>query len=252
MRDQLILEHTGRLTNYPQYPNGVFGDTVPRSGNIEGGGVFGWCYKCKGWETDPNAYVYIVLQREDKAFEAAAKALGKPEWINDPKFSTADARDKNKEEIYREIEQFTIGKDKFEAVAELSKAGVPCGPVLSLKEIENDHSLRENGTIVEVEQIKRGKYLTVGMPMKFSDFTPEIKKSWMRASTLNIRKPKSPGTITSHPCSARIRTRFSPGWATPRNKSSNCATTKSSPDKTALPRPVFPCRGFSPGIFYRR
>ena len=116
LRDQLILEHTGRLTNYPQYPNGVFGDTVPRSGNIEGGGVFGWCYKCKGWETDPNAYVYIVLQREDKAFEAAAKALGKPEWINDPKFSTA-----------------------------------------------------------EVEQIKRGKYLTVGMPMKFSDFTPEIK-----------------------------------------------------------------------------
>lgn len=175
LRDQLILEHTGRLTNYPQYPNGVFGDTVPRSGNIEGGGVFGWCYKCKGWETDPNAYVYIVLQREDKAFEAAAKALGKPEWINDPKFSTADARDKNKEEIYREIEQFTIGKDKFEAVAELSKAGVPCGPVLSLKEIENDRSLRENGTIVEVEQIKRGKYLTVGMPMKFSDFTPEIK-----------------------------------------------------------------------------
>jgi len=47
--------------------------------------------------------------------------------------------------------------------------------VLSLKEIENDRSLRENGTIVEVEQIKRGKYLTVGMPMKFSDFTPEIK-----------------------------------------------------------------------------
>lgn len=175
LRDQLILEHTGRLTNYPQYPNDKFGNTVPRSGNIEGGGVFGWCYKCKGWETDPNAYVYIVIQNEPKAFEGFCKGLGKEEWLNDPKFNTAEARDKVKQEIYQEVEKFTIDKDKNQIVAELSKFGVPCGPVLSMLEIENEPSLRKNGTIVEVEQIKRGKYLTVGVPMKFSDFTPQIK-----------------------------------------------------------------------------
>lgn len=175
LRDQLILEHTGHLTNYPQYPNGQFGDSVPRSGNIEGGGVFGWCYKCKGWETDSNAFVYIVIQNEPKAFELFCNGIGKPEWINDPKYNTASARDKVKEEIYAEVEKFTIDKDKNEVVSILSKFGVPCGPVLSMKEIENDKSLRENGTIVEVEQIKRGTYLTVGMPMKFSDFTPQIK-----------------------------------------------------------------------------
>lgn len=175
LRDQLILEHTGRLTNYPQYPDQKFGNTVPRSGNIEGGGVFGWCYRCKGWETDPNAYVYIVLQNEPKSFELACKGLGKEEWINDPKFNTAEARDKVKQEIYQEIEKYTIDKDKNQVVAELSKFGVPCGPVLSMLEIENEPSLRKNGTIVEVEQIKRGTYLTVGVPMKFSDFTPEIK-----------------------------------------------------------------------------
>lgn len=175
LRDQLILEHTGRLTNYPQYPDEKFGNTVPRSGNIEGGGVFGWCYRCKGWETDPNAYVYIVLQNEAKSFELACKGLGKEEWINDPKFNTPEARDKVKQEIYQEIEKFTINKDKYEVVKELSKFGVPCGPVLSMLEIENEPSLRKNGTIVEVEQIKRGTYLTVGVPMKFSDYTPVIK-----------------------------------------------------------------------------
>lgn len=177
LRDQLILENTGELGNYPQYPNGTFGDSVPRSGNIEGGGVFGWCYKCKGWEKDPNAYVYIVLQREDKAFELACKGLNKPEWLTDARFNTADARDKNKEEIYRQIEEITITKDKHQIVDELSKFGIPCGPVLSMKEIENEPSLRKNGTIVEVKQPLRGSYLTVGMPMKFSDFVPEIKSA---------------------------------------------------------------------------
>ncbi len=175
LRDQLILEHTGRLTNYPQYPNGKFGDSVPRSGNIEGGGVLGWCYKCKGWETDSSAYVYIVIQNEAKAFELFCKGINKPEWATDPKFNTPAARDKVKPEIYQEVEKFTIDKDKNEVVATLNKFGVPCGPVLSMKEIAADKSLRDNGTIVEVEQIERGSYLTVGVPMKFSDFTPEIK-----------------------------------------------------------------------------
>lgn len=175
LRDQQILEHTGRLTNYPQYPNDRFGDSVPRSGNIEGGGVLGWCYKCKGWETDSNAYVYIVIQNEPKSFALFCQGIGKPEWVMDPKFNTAESRDKVKEEIYAEIEKFTIDKDKKDVVATLSKYGVPCGPVLSMKEIENDASLRQNGTIVEVPQIERGSYLTVGMPMKFSDFTPQIK-----------------------------------------------------------------------------
>jgi formyl-coA transferase len=175
LRDQLILEHTGRLTNYPQYPDEKFGNTVPRPGNIEGGGVFGWCYKCKGWETDPNAFVYIVIQNEAKAFEGFCKGIGKTEWLNDPKFNTPEARDKAKTEIYAAVEKYTINKDKHEIVNELSKFGVPCGPVLSMLEIKNEPSLRKNGTIVEVEQIERGSYLTVGVPMKFSDFTPQIK-----------------------------------------------------------------------------
>ena len=139
------------------------------------GGVFGWCYKCKGWETDSNAYVYIVIQNEPKSFELFCKGIGKPEWVTDPKFNTAEARDKIKEEIYAQVEKFTIDKDKNDVVAALSKFGVPCGPVLSMKEIENDASLRQNGTIVEVQQVERGSYLTVGVPMKFSDFTPQIK-----------------------------------------------------------------------------
>ncbi|MGL6115840.1 MAG: formyl-CoA transferase [Cetobacterium sp.] len=177
LRDQLILEHTGTLKNFPGYPKEKVGTTVPRYGNAEGGQVLGWCYKCKGWENDSNAYVYIVLQNEDKAFAEACKGIGKTEWINDSKYNTPKARDLVKDEIYKEIENFTMTMDKFQVVEHLSKFGVPCGPVLTMAEIEKDESLKKCGTLVEVDQPGRGKFLTIGCPPKFSNFTPEIKKA---------------------------------------------------------------------------
>ena len=136
LRDQLILENTGTLKHLPQYPKEKFGNTVPRAGNVEGGQVLGWCYRCKGWENDPNAFVYIVLQNEEKPFAVAANAIGKPEWISDPRFNTPAARQEVKEEIYAAVEKYTITRDKIQVVEELGKAGVPCGPVLSMLEID--------------------------------------------------------------------------------------------------------------------
>ena len=179
LRDQLILENTGTLKHLPQYPKEKFGNTVPRAGNVEGGQVLGWCYRCKGWESDPNAFVYIVLQNEEKPFAAAATAIGKPEWISDPRFNTPAARQEVKEEIYAAVEKYTITRDKIQVVEELGKAGVPCGPVLSMLEIKNDQSLRKCGTIVEVDQPKRGKFVTIGCPPKFSNYKPEVKAAPM-------------------------------------------------------------------------
>jgi formyl-CoA transferase len=173
LRDQLMLENMGTLKQYPQSPN--VGDVVPRGGNIEGGQVVGWCYKCKGWETDPNAYVYIVLQNEAKAFALAAEALGKPEWITDPKFSTPEARNENKQAVYAGVEEFTITRDKIECVNILSKAGVPCGPVLNWKEIKADESLYKCGTLVKMTAPQRGEYVTIGCPPKFSNFAPDYR-----------------------------------------------------------------------------
>jgi formyl-CoA transferase len=51
---------------------------------------------------------------------------------------------------------------------------VPCAPVLSMKELAHDPDLRRSGTVVEVEQKGRGTFLTVGSPIKFSTFAPEI------------------------------------------------------------------------------
>jgi len=59
----------------------------------------------------------------------------------------------------------------------LRKFDIPCSPVLSMKEIANDPSLRASGTVVEVPHPKLGSYLTVGSPIKFSDMQVEVKAS---------------------------------------------------------------------------
>jgi formyl-CoA transferase len=59
----------------------------------------------------------------------------------------------------------------------LNKYDIPCGPILSMKELAEDQSLRATGTIVEVDHPKRGKYLSIGNPIKLSASPSEVKRS---------------------------------------------------------------------------
>src|SRR6201996_3550123 len=173
LRDQQRLERLGFLEEYPQYPHGTFGDTVPRGGNAGGGGQPGWVLKCKGWETDPNAYIYFTIQEQN--WPRTAEAVGHPEWKDDPAYTTAEARQPHIFDIFDQIEKWLADKTKYEAVDNLRKYEIPCSPVFSMKEIAYDPALRQSRTVVEVEQKDRGTYLTVGSPIKFSSFEPEIK-----------------------------------------------------------------------------
>jgi len=175
LRDQQRLTRTHVMEEYPQYPNGAFGDAVPRAGNASGGGQPGWIVKCKGWETDPNAYIYVITQAP--VWDRICKVIGREEWITDPKYATPKARLPHLTEIFDTIEGWTKTKTKFEVMDILNHEDIPCGPILSMKEIAEEPSLRETGTVVEVDHPRRGKYLTVGNPIKMSDSPADVKRS---------------------------------------------------------------------------
>jgi formyl-CoA transferase len=175
LRDQQRLDRTHVMKEYPQYPHGQFGEAVPRSGNASGGGQPGWILKCKGWEKDPNAYIYFITQAP--VWDAICKVIGKEEWITHPDYATPDARLPRLTEIFATVEEWTKTKNKFEAMEILNKHDIPCGPILSMKEIAEEPSLRKTGTVVEVDHPTRGKYLTVGNPIKMSDSPSEVKRS---------------------------------------------------------------------------
>jgi formyl-CoA transferase len=175
LRDQQRLDRTGSLQEYPQYPNGKFGEAVPRAANASGGGQPGSILKCKGWETDPNAYIYFITQAA--VWPAVCKVIGEESWITDEAYATPKARLSHLKQIFARIEEWTMTKDKLEAMEILNQYDIPCGPILSMKEIAEDESLRKTGTIVEVDHPTRGKYLTVGNPIKMSDSETEVKRS---------------------------------------------------------------------------
>jgi formyl-CoA transferase len=214
LRDQQRLAH-GPLTEYSQYGEGVpFGDSVPRAGNDSGGGQPGWIIKCKGWETDPNAYIYFITQAP--VWEAICDVIGEPGWKTHPDYATPPARLPRLKAIFARIEQWTMTKTKFEAMEILNKYDIPCGPILSLKEIAEDESLRKTGTVVEVDHPTRGKYLTVGNPIKLSDSISEVKRSpllgehtdeilkdVLRFSDKDIAEIKGSGATTPPPKEAK-------------------------------------------------
>jgi len=175
LRDQQRLKH-GPLTEYSQYGEGIpFGDAVPRAGNDSGGGQPGWILKCKGWETDPDAYIYFITQAP--VWEAICDLIGKPEWKTDPDYAKPPARLPRLKHIFATIEEWTMTKTKFEVMDICNAVDIPVGPILSMKEIAEEPSLRKTGTVVEVDHPTRGKYLTVGNPIKMSDSITEVKRS---------------------------------------------------------------------------
>ncbi|KAA5834623.1 formyl-CoA transferase [Saccharopolyspora hirsuta] len=169
LRDQQRLAH-GPLR---EYPNADFGDEVPRSGNASGGGQPGWAVRCK--PGGPNDYIYVIVQPQGWA--PIARLIGRPELVEDPDWATPEARLSKLDKMFSLIEEWTLGLDKWEVLAALNEHNVPCGPILSTKEIIEDTSLADNDMIVTVDHPERGPFKTVGCPIKLSDSPVRVDRS---------------------------------------------------------------------------
>jgi formyl-CoA transferase len=169
LRDQQRLAH-GPLA---EYPNESFTDEVPRSGNASGGGQPGWAVKCA--PGGPNDYVYVIVQ--PVGWQPLTDLIGRPELAGDPEWATPEARLPKLGKMFQLIEEWTSTLPKWEVLEALNAHNIPCGPILSTKEIIEDPSLRDNEIVVEVEHPERGSYVTVGSPLKLSDSPADIRRS---------------------------------------------------------------------------
>ncbi|MFB9903642.1 formyl-CoA transferase [Allokutzneria oryzae] len=169
LRDQQRLAH-GPLA---EYPNEVFGAEVPRSGNASGGGQPGWALRCA--PGGPNDYIYVIIQ--PPGWRQVAELIGRPELAQDPAWSTPEARLSKLDKMFALIEEWTEKHSKWEVMDALNARGVPCGPILSTKELLEDETLAELGAVVEVDHPERGRFKTVGCPLRLSDSPVEVERS---------------------------------------------------------------------------
>lgn len=175
LRDQQRLA-AGPLTEYSQHGEGIpFGEATPRAGNDSGGGQPGRILKCKGWETDPNAYTYFICQAA--IWGKICDIIGEPEWATKEGYAKPGDRLDKLNAIFERIEQWTMTKTKFEVMDICNPHDIPVGPILSMKEISEDEGLFATGTMVRVDHPERGEYLSVGCPIKLSDSSVEVTRS---------------------------------------------------------------------------
>ncbi|WP_405824126.1 formyl-CoA transferase [Streptomyces sp. NBC_01390] len=166
------LRDQQRLARGPlaEYPNEDFGDEVPRSGNASGGGQPGWAVRCA--PGGPNDYVYVIVQ--PPGWSPLAALIGRPELADDPEWATPEARLPKLAKMFQLIEEWTITLPKWQVLERLNAYNIPCGPILSTKEIIEDSSLAANDMVVTVEHPERGHFTTVGNPLKLSDSPTHI------------------------------------------------------------------------------
>ncbi len=167
-RDQQRLAH-GPLR---EYPNKEFGDYVPRSGNASGGGQPGAALRCK--PGGANDYVYVIIQPH--VWEPLAKLIGRPELAEDPAFATPEARLPHIDEVFGVVEEWTKTFTKFEVLDKLNEIDVPCGPILSTKDILEDAAFAGR-MVIDVEHPERGTFKTIGCPLNLSDSPVTVRRS---------------------------------------------------------------------------
>ena len=185
----------GYLEEYPQYPHEMeaFADeVVPRGGNAGGGGQPGWILKCKGWETDPNAYIYFTIQGH--AWAPICDALGKPEWKTDPAYNTPKARQPHIMDIFATIEDCHQGQDQVRG------GGHP--PQVR-------HPLRA-GAVDEGTAARQVACAPAAPSSKCRTRCAAATAPWAARSSSRTSSPRSP----ARRCWASTPTRCWPNWAT--------------------------------------
>ena len=170
-RDHQRLNH-GPLAEYWSQD---FEDFTPRAGNDSGGGQLGNAIQCK--PGGPNDYLYVVVQ--EHVWNALANRIGGEELVNDPRFVNIDVRRANQGEMWELLTEFASNYTKRELMEVLNEIDVPCGPIMSTKDLANDDHVKLREMYLELDHPQRGKWYNLGCPMKLSDSPVEVTRSPM-------------------------------------------------------------------------
>jgi CoA:oxalate CoA-transferase len=103
----------------------------------------------------------------DFMWERLARALGREDLIQDPRFLTNDLRCQHRMEINQIITEITSKRTMAEWIEYLNKAGVPCGPIYNVPQAFADPQIRHQEMVLELEQ-PSGRVKTLGFPLKLS------------------------------------------------------------------------------------
>jgi formyl-CoA transferase len=151
----------------------------------------------------------ILACGNDNLFKKLCDLLGQPALKTDPRFATNAARVTNRDTLDPILDELMRQRTTAEWVPALEAAGVPCGPINTLKEVFDDPHVQARGLRVEIPHPTAGKVPLVRSPMRFSEtpveyetpppllgqHTDEVLGSVLGKSPAEIAELKRAGTV---------------------------------------------------------
>ncbi|WP_153774195.1 CaiB/BaiF CoA-transferase family protein [Pseudomonas sp. MNR3A] len=120
---------------------------------------------------------FILTVGNDGQFRKFAEVAGQPEWADDPRFATNKQRVAHRAELIPLIRQATVFKTTAEWVAELERAGVPCGPINDLAQMFQNPQVVARGLKVDVPHPLAGSVPQVASPIRLSETPVEYRRA---------------------------------------------------------------------------
>lgn len=130
------------------------------------------CYRCLG----DDAWVAVSVESEDE-WRRFCQVLGSPAWTADPRFGDMPSRQRNQDELDRLVEEWTLLRDKHEAMKALQASGVRAGAVLSVPELLNDPQMIERGFFKTLAHPEAGAHLHPGVAWRLSDSPGSVDRA---------------------------------------------------------------------------
>lgn len=112
---------------------------------------------------------FILTVGNDSQFRKFAEVAGRPQWAEDPRFLTNKLRVANRTELIPLIRQATVFKTTAQWVAELERAGVPCGPINDLAQVFADPHVQSRGLAISLPHGLGGTVPQVASPIRLSE-----------------------------------------------------------------------------------
>lgn len=131
-------------------------------------------YPCKGG--GPNDYLYIFIATS-RMLDAVFAGIGKPELLEDPRFSTTPARRENGDALFEEIKEWTLQHTKQEAMDILGSIGVPCSAIYDTEDLFADEHLRQRNMIREIPHPAHGNVTMIAPPIHLSASNVEMVRA---------------------------------------------------------------------------
>ena len=156
-----LLEAMVRMLDF-QTTRWLIGKEIPpQAGNDHPTGIPTGVFKTAGGHMN-------IAASGQHMYRRLCEALDVPQLIDDPRFKTPQDRSKNRVACNAELEKATVTKSSADWVEILNKAGVPCGPILNVKEVFEDEQVRHLKLAVKVQHPRLGEQEVQNLPVTLS------------------------------------------------------------------------------------